>query len=275
MSDEKLNKKTRKLGKKTNDESNISNNRRQISVTSFDLLNGEYANTERNRKIFSIIIVIGLLTFAFLGYQGVNITLTKNSQTAKKLLLDEELRKVESRFTQTTGIPEGITQKDLIADFDNYEKDLEFISYNTAIPFEVLTQLRSNEVYITSVNTRIVYSNPAESEEKAKLVNPNDVPLELLKDIDIEAIKKEEGVPIYYRITATSSSALLLAEWAKRVRDANIFNEMLIVSSGNIYTLHGISTQKTPPPTIANSWNQASLPVKKEKQESGVINEED
>ena len=47
---------------------------------------------------------------------------------------------------------------------------------------------------------------------------------------------------------------------------------MIIVSAGNIYTIHGVVVQDTPPEVIVNSWSQAGLPVKEEIQEE-VVNE--
>lgn len=275
MSDSNITeKKSRIRNKKSNDGVVVSTNRRNIAVTSFDLLNGEYAITERNKRIFSVITVIGVLMIVFLGYQVVNVNLENNNLVANKLLLDEEKRKLEARFTQTTGIPEGITQSDLISNFNSFENDFQYISYVTAFPFDLLNVLKSNNIYITSVNTKIVYSKPKEGEESKGRENPNDIPAELLSEVDIDDIIKNDSIPIYYKIVATALTPLDLAEWAKRVRDANIFNEMTIVSSGNIYTVHGIVSQATPPSVIAKSWSEASLPIKKPKQETGTILDE-
>ena len=45
---------------------------------------------------------------------------------------------------------------------------------------------------------------------------------------------------------------------------------MIIVSAGNIYTIHGVVVQDTPPEVIVNSWTQAGLPVKEVTQEVAV-----
>lgn len=264
-------KKSRIRNRKSKDSLTVNTNRRNIAVTSFDLLNGEYAVTERNKRIFSIITIIGVIVLVFLGYQIVNVNLDNNNLVANKLLLDDEKRKLEARFTQTTGIPEGITQSELISNFNSYENDFQYISYVTAFPFDLLNVLRSGNIYITSVSTKIVNSKQTDKAENKGRENPNDIPVELLSEVDIEDIIKNESIPIYYKIVATALTPLDLAEWAKRVRDANVFNEMTIVSSGNIYTLHGIVSQSTPPSVIAKSWSEASLPIKKEKQETGTI----
>lgn len=257
----------------SNQKNEISANRRQIAVTSFDLLNGEYSITERNRRTLSIISIVGVIVVIFLGYQSVSTNLSKDQLTKKELLLNEKNREINSRFTQTSGIPEGITQKALLESYDKLEKNFEYISYVTAFPFDIIKTLRTSNIYITSVIAKIVYSKPKENEEPSKNINPDNIPSELLANIDIEKIIEEESIPIYYKISATATTALELAEWAKRVRDAQIFNEMLIVSSGNIYTIHGIVSQNTPPQVISSSWGQASLPTKKEKQEKGTVNE--
>ena len=254
---------------KNNSAPNVeSSNRRQIAITAFDLLNGEYLYTEKNRKIFTIILAIGSFTLLFLGSQTVSSVVTANENSKKLISLSEEQREAEMRFSQTSGIPDGITIKDLLSNFTSYENDFKFISNTTALPFDILSIIRSPDIFITSAYINLVKS-PAKSEEgeKNKKVLVNGPPDELLSEIDFEEINKIKSVVVYYKITASASTALILAEWAKRVRDSNTFNEMIIVSAGNIYTIHGVVVQETPPEVIVNSWMQAGLPVKEKIQE--------
>jgi hypothetical protein len=258
--------------KKTNNEPNVeSSNRRQIAITAFDLLNGEYIYTEKNRKIFTIIIVFSIITLLFLGSKTVTSVITTNENTKKLIALSEEQREAEMRFSQTSGIPDGITIKDLLSNFTSYESDFKFISNTTALPFDILSIIRSPDIFITSAYINLVKtSEKSEEGEKSVKVNVNSPPEELLSEIDFEEINKIKSVVVYYKITASASTALLLAEWAKRIRDSNTFNEMIIVSAGNIYTIHGVVVQDTPPEVIVNSWTQAGLPVKEKIQEDAV-----
>jgi hypothetical protein len=258
--------------KKTNNEPNVeSSNRRQIAITAFDLLNGEYIYTEKNRKIFTIIIAFSIITLLFLGSKTVTSVITTNENTKKLIALSEEQREAEMRFSQTSGIPDGITIKDLLSNFTTYESDFKFISNTTALPFDILSIIRSPDIFITSAYINLVKtSEKSEEGEKSVKVTVNSPPEELLSEIDFEEINKIKSVVVYYKITASASTALLLAEWAKRIRDSNTFNEMIIVSAGNIYTIHGVVVQDTPPEVIVNSWTQAGLPVKEEIQEDAV-----
>lgn len=258
--------------KKTNNEPYVeSSNRRQIAITAFDLLNGEYIYTEKNRKIFTIIIVFCIITLLFLGSKTVTSVITTNENTKKLIALSEEQREAEMRFSQTSGIPDGITIKDLLSNFTSYESDFKFISNTTALPFDILSIIRSPDIFITSAYINLVKtSEKSEEGEKSVKVNVNSPPEELLSEIDFEEINKIKSVVVYYKITASASTALLLAEWAKRIRDSNTFNEMIIVSAGNIYTIHGVVVQDTPPEVIVNSWTQAGLPVKEKIQEDAV-----
>lgn len=257
--------------KKVNKEPNLENsNRRQIAITAFDLLNGEYLYTEKNRRIFTIILTFGVISLLFLGSKTVTTVITANENTKKLISLSEEQRTAEMRFSQTSGIPEGITIKDLLSNFTSYENDFKFISNTTALPFDILSIIRSPDIFITSAYINIVKSvaNSEGGESSSAKVTVNSPPKELLNEIDFEEINKVKSVVIYYKINASASTALLLAEWAKRVRDSNIFNEMIIVSAGNIYTIHGVIVQDVPPEVIVNSWTQAGLPVKEKTQES-------
>jgi hypothetical protein len=258
--------------KKTNNEPNVeSSNRRQIAITAFDLLNGEYIYTEKNRKIFTIIIVFSIITLLFLGSKTVTTVITTNENTKKLIALSEEQREAEMRFSQTSGIPDGITIKDLLSNFTSYESDFKFISNTTALPFDILSIIRSPDIFITSAYINLLKtSEKSEEGEKSVKVTVNSPPEELLSEIDFEEINKIKSVVVYYKITASASTALLLAEWAKRIRDSNTFNEMIIVSAGNIYTIHGVVVQDTPPEVIVNSWTQAGLPVKEKIQEDAV-----
>ena len=258
--------------KKTNNEPNVeSSNRRQIAITAFDLLNGEYIYTEKNRKIFTIIIAFSIITLLFLGSKTVTSVITTNENTKKLIALSEEQREAEMRFSQTSGIPDGITIKDLLSNFTSYESDFKFISNTTALPFDILSIIRSPDIFITSAYINLVKtSEKSEEGEKSVKVTVNSPPEELLSEIDFEEINKIKSVVVYYKITASASTALLLAEWAKRIRDSNTFNEMIIVSAGNIYTIHGVVVQDTPPEVIVNSWTQAGLPVKEKIQEDAV-----
>ena len=255
--------------KKTNNEPKVeSSNRRQIAITAFDLLNGEYNYTEKNRKIFTIIIAIGVVTFLFLGTQTVTSVVTSNENTKKLIALSEEQRGAEMRFSQTSGIPDGITIKDLLTNFTSYEDDFKFISNTTALPFDILSTIRSPDIYITSAYINLIKTDAkAEEDENKREKTSNRPPDELLTEIDFEEINKIKSVVVYYKITASASSALLLAEWAKRIRDSNTFNEMIIVSAGSLYTIHGVVVQDTPPEVIVTSWTQAGLPVKEKTQE--------
>ena len=88
---------------KNNSAPNVeSSNRRQIAITAFDLLNGEYLYTEKNRKIFTIILAIGSFTLLFLGSQTVSSVVTANENSKKLISLSEEQREAEMRFSQTS-----------------------------------------------------------------------------------------------------------------------------------------------------------------------------
>lgn len=257
---------------KNNSAPNVEgSNRRQIAITAFDLLNGEYVYTEKNRKIFTIILAVGVITLLFLGSKTVTSVITTNENTKKLISLSEEQREAEMRFSQTSGIPDGITIKDLLSNFTSYESDFKFISNTTALPFDILSIIRSPDIFITSAYINLIKTSAKSEEgEKSVKVSVNSPPEELLKEIDFEEINKIKSVVVYYKITASASTALLLAEWAKRIRDSNTFNEMIIVSAGNIYTIHGVVVQDTPPEVIVNSWTQAGLPVKEVTQEVAV-----
>jgi hypothetical protein len=258
---------------KKNEPAIDSSNRRQIAITAFDLLNGEYIYTEKNRKIFTVILAVGVITLIFLGSKTVTSIITSNENTKKLIALSEEQRTAEMRFSQTSGIPDGITIKDLLSNFTSYENDFKFISNTTALPFDILSAIRSPDIFITSAYINIIKSE-GKTEEGGEVAKKtvNSPPEELLKEIDFKEISEVGSVLVYYKITASASTALSLAEWAKRIRDSNTFNEMIIVSAGNIYTIHGVVVQDTPPEVIVNSWTQAGLPVKEEIQEE-VVNE--
>ena len=71
---------------KKNEPAIDSSNRRQIAITAFDLLNGEYIYTEKNRKIFTVILAVGVITLIFLGSKTVTSIITSNENT-KKLIV--------------------------------------------------------------------------------------------------------------------------------------------------------------------------------------------
>ena len=244
----------------------VAPNRRQIAVTSFDLLNGAYQVSARNRKISVVLAAVVLIGVAWQGGQAVQNRLELTEITSSVLELKERQRAATTRFSASTGLPEGITEQQLLTRYDRLTVDLKQVSVSSATPFEVLASINDPSITVSRVTTRLLNSSVLDSSEEGENAEASSsgaasddiADQSLLKGL--EALKAGE-VLLETTVTATATDIAALTRWAQRVRDANIFANIVVERVGAVYTLTGVQVQSRTPTTVFTPWSQAGLPI--------------
>ncbi len=244
----------------------VAPNRRQIAVTSFDLLNGAYQVSARNRKISVVLAAVVLIGVAWQGGQAVQNRLELTEITSSVLELKERQRAATTRFSASTGLPEGITEQQLLTRYDRLTVDLKQVSVSSATPFEVLASINDPSITVSKVTTRLLNSSVLDSSEKEEGAESSSTE-KAADDIadpsllqGLEALKVGE-VLLETTVTATAADIAALTRWAQRVRDANIFANIVVERVGAVYTLTGVQVQSRTPTTVFTPWSQAGLPI--------------
>jgi hypothetical protein len=243
----------------------IAPNRRQIAVTSFDLLNGAYQVSSRNRRISILILGVVILGLGWQGGQVVQNQLTLTKIEGENLELKERQRAATARFSATTGLPEEVDEKMLFARFENLTDDLKVVSVTSASPFEVLSTITDPSISISSINTRIRTGTSLEKESEDSTTSKDSSASEAgLYDEELFAglseLKPGEVI-LETTVVATANDVAGLTRWAQRVRDARIFANVVISRLGAVYTLTGVQVQSRTASTLFTPWSQAGLPI--------------
>ncbi len=242
----------------------VAPNRRQIAVTSFDLLNGAYQVSARNRRISVILAAVVLIGVAWQGGQAVQNRLELTEITSSVLELKERQRAATTRFSASTGLPEGITEQQLLTRYDRLTVDLKQVSVSSATPFEVLASINDPSITVSRVTTRLLSSSVLDSSKEGEESSSSNSATEDIADPalikGLEALKAGE-VLLETTVTATAVDIAALTRWAQRVRDANIFANIVVERVGAVYTLTGVQVQSRTPNTVFTPWSQAGLPI--------------
>ena len=228
-------------------------NRRQIAVTSFDLLNGAYTTASRGRMASIIMLSIIMFVLLGLGLTGLRSSLNLANVNSEIASLKERQRDATARFSASTGLPDGVSEKQLIARFQTLTNDYENMSLQSVDVFGLYNRLVDDNVIITALSGDIT-KLPAEGEKES--TNAVD---KLLFDGVTEVGENE--VIIKITVTATSDSPAKLTGWAQQIRDRDVFRNLVVVRSANIYTLTGLLIQDEAPVSITNSFAGLGLPV--------------
>jgi len=201
------------------------------------------------------IITLSLILFLLLGLglTGLRSSLTLANVNSEIASLKERQRDATSRFSASTGLPEGVSEKQLISRFQALTNEYEGVSLKSVDVFGMFNQLVNSGVIITALSGEITQL-PADGEKK----NTNAVEAALFEGVT----EVEDGeVLIKVSVTATSDSPAKLTEWAQQVRDRGLFRNLVVVRSANVYTLTGLLIQDEAPISILNSFAGAGLPV--------------
>jgi hypothetical protein len=243
----------------------VAPNRRQIAVTSFDLLNGAYQTSARNRRISVILLAAVIIGIAWQGGHALQNQLRLSDITAVNLEMKERQRSATARFSATTGLPDGVSEQQLLSRYDQLTIDLKQVSVSTATPFEVLANINDPAITISSVGSKlrtgITIKGGKLTADSADSNGEKDGSLfddKLFAGLD--ALKPGEVV-IQTTVIATAEDVAELTRWAQRVRDANIFANIVIERVGTVYTLTGVQVQSKTPMTVFTPWTQAGLPI--------------
>jgi hypothetical protein len=233
-------------------------------VTSFDLLNGAYQVSARNRRISVILAAVVLIGVAWQGGQAVQNRLELTEITSSVLELKERQRAATTRFSASTGLPEGITEQQLLTRYDRLTVDLKQVSVSSATPFEVLASINDPSITVSRVTTRLLSSSVLDSSKEGEESSSSNSATEDIADPalikGLEALKAGE-VLLETTVTATAVDIAALTRWAQRVRDANIFANIVVERVGAVYTLTGVQVQSRTPNTVFTPWSQAGLPI--------------
>lgn len=242
----------------------VAPNRRQIAVTSFDLLNGAYQVTARNRKISVILLAVVIVSVAWQGGHGLQNQLKMSNLEAQTLEMKERQRMATARFSATTGLPEGVDEQMLITRYELLTANLKQVSVSTATPFDVLATINDPGVSISSVSSRIRTNTKLNADKDAKEGDEKAEEDNTMFDEELFAglneLKAGEVV-VETKVTATAINVAELTRWAQRVRDAQIFANLVISRTGTVYTLIGVQVQSRTPTTLFTPWSQAGLPI--------------
>ena len=228
-------------------------NRRQIAVTSFDLLNGAYTTASRGRMASIIMLSIIMFVLLGLGLTGLRSSLNLANVNSEIASLKERQREATARFSASTGLPDGVSEKQLIARFQTLTNDYENMSLQSVDVFGLYNRLVDDNVIITALSGDIT-NLPAEGEK----VSTNAVDKVLFDGVTEVG---ENEVLIKITVTATSDSPAKLTGWAQQIRDRDVFRNLVVVRSANIYTLTGLLVQDEAPVSITNSFAGLGLPV--------------
>ena len=231
----------------------ITPNRRQIAVTSFDLLNGAYTTASRGRMASIVILSVILFLVLGLGLSGLRGSLNLANVNSEIASLKERQREATARFSATTGLPEGVTEKQLITRFQTLTNEYEKVSVQSVDVFGLYNRLIDSNVIITTLNGDITML-PADGEK----ASTNAIDKALFEGVTEVG---ENEVIIKISVTATSDSPAKLTAWAQQIRDRDIFRNLVVVRSANIYTLTGLLVQDAAPISITNSFAGLGLPV--------------
>ncbi len=241
----------------------VAPNRRQIAVTSFDLLNGAYQTAARNRRISVVLLGVVIVAVAWQGGHGLQNQLKLTQIESENIELKERQRDATARFSATTGLPEGVNEQALLARFESLTDDLKTVSVSTATPFDIIATIGDPAINFSSVDTRIRTGTKLDAvaggEDGEKEADDN-----TMFDEELFAGLKTLGpgeVLIETTIVATAQDIAELTRWAQRVRDAKIFANVVISRSGTVYTLIGVQVQSKTPTTLFTPWSQAGLPI--------------
>jgi len=225
-------------------------NRRQIAVTSFDLLNGSYLTTSRGRLASIVLLSIILFAVLGLGLTGLRSNLELANVNAEIATLKERQRTATSRFVATTGLPVGVSEKQLFARFEDLTNRFEKISVLNVDSLGLYSRLVAPNVFITSLNAEIKTFKEGDKRTPTQE--------QLYKGIG--ELEPNE-VLIEVSFTGVGTNPSVLTAWAQRVRDSNIFLNIVVVRSGNIYTITGVFVQDDAPPATLNAFARAGLPI--------------
>jgi len=228
-------------------------NRRQIAVTSFDLLNGAYTTASRGRMASIIMLSIILFVLLGLGLNGLRSSLNLANVNSEIASLKERQRDATARFSASTGLPEGVSEKQLIARFQTLTNEYEKVSVQSVDVFGLYNRLVDDNVIITALSGDIT-ELPTDGEK----ASTNAVDKALFDGVTEVG---ENEVLIKITVTATSDSPAKLTGWAQQVRDRGVFRNLVVVRSANIYTLTGLLVQDEAPISITNSFAGLGLPV--------------
>lgn len=237
----------------------VAPNRRQIAVTSFDLLNGSFHTAARNRQISVFLLAAVVLGIAWQGAHALQNTIKLSEVTSEVLNLKDRQRDATARFSASSGLPEGVTEVQLFNRYELLTTNLEQVSVSSATPFIVLATVSDPTVTISSIGSRlrnVTVPTSTETSSTKGVVQTRES--ELLKGIK----ELEPGqVLVETTITATAVDVAALTRWAQRVRDAKVFNNIVIERSGTVYTLFGVALQDQTPSSVFTPWSQAGLPI--------------
>ncbi len=228
-----------------------SGNRRQIAVTSFDLLNGSYLTTSRGRLASIIMLSVVMIVVLGLGLTGLRANLSLANTTAEIASLKERQRDATSRFLATTGLPEGVTEKQLIGRFEDLTNRYEEISVNSVDPLGLYPQIVAPNIFISSLQAKI---KTLGSDEKKRTA---------LEEQLYEGISELEPNQVLVEVTftATAANPAVLTSWAQAVRNKEVFRSMIVTRSGNVYTVTGVFLQEDAPASILTAFARGGLPA--------------
>lgn len=201
------------------------------------------------------IVTLSLILFVLLGLglTGLRSSLSLANVNSEIASLKERQRDATARFSASTGLPEGVSEKQLISRFQALTSEYEAVSVQSVDVFGLFNRLVNENVVITALSGEIT-TLPKDGEKKST----NAVEAALFEGVT----ELEDGeVLIKVSVTATSSSPARLTEWAQEIRDRGLFRNLVVVRSANVYTLTGLLIQDETPISILNSFAGSGLPV--------------
>lgn len=189
-----------------------------------------------------------------LGLSGLRSSLSLANVNSEIASLKERQRDATARFSASTGLPDGVSEKQLISRFQALTGEFEAVSVQSIDVFAMVAQLVDEGVYITGLSGEIT-AIPTKDGKRAAL---NTVDAALYDGVDET---KEGEVLVKVSVTATSDSPARLTAWAQKVRERGVFRNLVVVRNANVYTLTGLLVQDEAPSAILNSFAASGLPV--------------
>lgn len=242
----------------------LSPNRRQIAVTSFDLLNGAYQTASRSRLASLIILSLVLVIGAGVSINGLTARVELSSVSSELLDLKSRERDATSKFTSFSGLPEGVTEKQLLNRYDSLTSAFKKISTYSVSTFDYYGEVEYADVQISEFSMEFRTSIGKISEEKKTNESRDATSVELTKELlaNIDELVENE-VLVIVKATAVGDP-INLARWAQSVKNSKEFSNVIVTRTNVSSTIVATAVQRGPSADIAEVFTRSKLPIAEE-----------
>jgi len=201
---------------------NTSENRREIPVSCYDLLNGEFRTSARTRTGSVVAALVVLFAVGYAGLVGVVEKAGTASENRKIAALQSERTELLSSFGESTGLP-GVTESALL----EHDKILT-VGINAAVTQQPDIERLYNELKkINNPNITIRFIETGKN-----VIDPK-----ASKDTSAEEKSADEDavtlVTQRVSISAESEDFDLLISWAEQLRSLTLLTDVVFSRKGN------------------------------------------